>query len=1007
MRRFTHSLLSSCRGLVPLGTWLSLMLGSGSALAEPAPAARYAIEQPSQAMADALRAIARQTGTSVLFEPEAVAGRVARPVSGRLSPIEAIRAALQGTGMSAELMADGAVVVKPGAASTPVSPASGAPASAPANGRSGLVGTGGQPGPEVAQAGTGAEADRDVVGRPETLTRVEVTGSRLKRVDAEGPAPVNVYTRQDIERSGQPSLQRFLAGLSEVSASTGEGGFGSTLGQGTVQLRGLPLGSTLVLINGRRVEAVGSSTGSVFNLNLIPMAAIERVEVVPLGSSAVYGGDALAGVVNVILKHSLEGQSLAARVGSGKGISDGSVSLTTGGRSAEGSYLLMGSYSRSSPLSMLDRGFFRDADYRRFGGTDERLNYCAPGTVSSVDGSNLPGLGASSAGIPASTPGQPLRASDFAATAGQANLCNVWTTGGGVALIHGYETLAVHGLAERRLQGSWAVFGEATVVKDRMQAKDVGLLLDGVTVPAGNPFNPFGVPVSVTAALGPENGVQSFARQSNFTRVLAGVKGELSRDWDAEVTISTSGDRNRAETGNDQTNAAALSAALSSTSPATALNPFTAGRAATDAVLQGIWSDTYRHDRGRKDQLTALARGSLGDGWGAGSVDAVIGAEAARDWYDMSVVGQSEIHGDRSSSAVYGEVRAPLWRAAQPGSTGWDLAALTVAARRDHYSDFGSADTFQGGLEIRPSRHFLIRASGANSFKPPTLLQTHVSDSTFQAAIFRLTDPARGGERITSGTVVRTTNKALAPEQGQARGLGAVWESEDSLGARVSAPYWQLRIRGMIAVLRPQAALDYESLFPGFVTRGPSVNGQPGVVTSVKTAEVNFGRLDTAGTDLDLAYTWKTDAGRLTASLGGTRTQEYRVVVAPGAATVDRLGRRFADFWAPRLKGRLSVGLEDRAWNLSLTSRYLGRYWDAGTSDRRLGGYWTHDLAGGINLKNLWPDLIPGVQSASLGLTVTNLLNREPQYAQGAPFYDVTQADWRGRYASLRLSLDW
>jgi len=101
---------------------------------------------------------------------------------------------------------------------------------------------------------------------------------------------VNVYTRKDIEQSGQPNLERFLAGLNEVSASAGEDSLGATLGQDTVQLRGLPLGTTLVLIDGRRVEAVGSPSANFFNLNLVPMAAIERIEIVPVGSSAVYDG---------------------------------------------------------------------------------------------------------------------------------------------------------------------------------------------------------------------------------------------------------------------------------------------------------------------------------------------------------------------------------------------------------------------------------------------------------------------------------------------------------------------------------------------------------------------------------------------------------------------------------------------------------------------------------------------------------------------------------------------
>jgi iron complex outermembrane receptor protein len=379
----------------------------------------------------------------------------------------------------------------------------------------------------------------------------------------------------------------------------------------------------------------------------------------------------------------------------------------------------------------------------------------------------------------------------------------------------------------------------------------------------------------------------------------------------------------------------------------------------------------------------------------------------ARDWYDQSVSGQSEVHGSRSSSAAFGEVRAPLLRSAGEGADRWDLAAITLAARQDHYSDFGAASTFQGGLEVRPTRGLLIRGSAASSFKPPTILQSHFSDITYDAALFRLVDPARNREAITTGTVVRTVNKELGPETGQARGLGAVWEPADAPGARLSATYWQVRIRGLIGVLRPQAALDYESVFPQFITRGPSVNGQPGVVTSIKNSEANFGRVDTSGVDVDGSYAWKTGLGRVSASAGATRTTDYSVMLAPGAAAVERLGRRFSDFWAPRLKGRLSLGIDGEAWSVGMTSRYLGTYLDLGTSQRHLGGLWTHDATGSLNLKKLWADLFPGFKSASVGVSVANVGDREPEYAQGAPYYDVTQGDWRGRYVSVRLSLDW
>lgn len=979
--------------------------------AEPTLVARYQIEQPSQDMGDALRAIARVTGVSVIFTSKTVAGHTAKAVSGRLSGAEAIAAAVKDTGLESSVTPDGAVVVRPLVQPTavPGTPAGSSPS---------LVRTSASESqPDVVQASADEDAARtpipamkgrqrdDEEGKVESITRVEITGSRLRRVESEGPAPVNVYTARDIEKSGQSSLQRFLVSLNEVSASAGEGGFSRTLGQGTVQLRGLPLGSTLVLVNGRKLQAVGSSTGSVFNLNLIPLAAVERVEVVPSGSSAVYGGDALAGVVNIILKKSINGQSLSARLGSGRGFGDGSISIATGGHNADGNYLLMGSFSRSTPLSSLDRSRFKDADYRSIGGDDERLPYCTPGNVSSVSG-NLPGLSSNVAGIPQVAAGQALSIANFQATAGKPNTCNLYSTGGGAALIHGDQNFGVHALAEHRVVGDWSAFGEIMFVKDRTEAPGRGVLLYNLAVPANNLYNPFGTDVRVTTVLGNENGNSALLRQGRFSRVVAGLKGDIGSDWDAELTASTSIDHGRTVSSNDTTNSAALATALASQTAATAFNPFTSGRAANDDVLRGIMVDTVRRDRGRKDMVSGVVRGRLAQWW-AGPVEVVVGAEGARDWYDVSIPGQSENHGKRNSSAAYGELRAPLLAANDEGRDAWSLAALTLAARRDRYSDFGSASTFQGGLELRPTKNLLIRGSAASSFKPPSLLQTNISGSISQAAIYGLVDPARNNEDISSGTVQRTTNKALMPERGQARGIGAVWEPEGGLGTRVSATYWQLKIRSLIAVLGPQLALDYESIFPGFVTRAPSVNGQLGVVTNIKTAEVNFGRVDTAGTDADLSYAWKTSIGRLTTAIGATRTSEYRVLLAPGASVVDRLGRRFSDFWAPRWKGRMSVSLDERAWSLGATGRYLGSYKDAGTSTRGLGNYWVLDLGGNLNLKKLWPELLPSFSAATLGLTITNVTDREPQFVPGSPNFDVTQADWRGRFVAARLSLDW
>ena len=958
-----------CAGIFSGSALLVLLIYPCGVVAQTAgQVSQVVVELPAQPLADTLRVIARQAGVSILFDPATVNGRISPAVSGRLTATEAIARALEGSGLLADWMKDGSVVVR----AVSAVPAASAPSAST---------------------------------RPAELQKVDITGSRLARIAAEGPTPVNVYTRDDIDRSGQPTLERFLSSLNEVSSSQGEGSFGGTLGQSTVQLRGLPLGSTLVLINGRRVQAVGSSSADFFDLSLIPMAAIERVEIVPVGSSAVYGGDALAGVVNVILKKSLDGASLVASLGSGKRNGDSSLSLATGRSSDDGSFLVLGSYSRSTPLNTSELGFFRDGDYRRYGGSDVRTRDCTPGTVSSTSGANLPGLGASFAGIPAAGVGQALQVSDFAGTAGQANLCNPYAAGAGYPLIQGKETSGLHASGERRLGGSWALFGEVTAARERVWANQSGLTLDDVTVPASNPYNPFGQDVQVTSVLGPANGVQGYERRTNFARVLAGLRGDLGAGWDAEFTVSTTLDNGGSRSRNSAENDTALNAALSASSADAALNPFTTGRAASDQVLQGIWSDALRTSHGSRNQATAFVRGSAFQ-LPAGATEVVVGGEFSRDAYATAIPEVLDVRTSRRADAIFGELRAPLWRSYAGSGRAWDLAALTVAGRRDHYSDFGSAGTYQGGLEVRPARDLLLRASTATSFKPPTLLETNVQEADYPAALFGLTDPARNNVPIDSGEVVLGTNPSLKPEHGRANSLGAVWEPESSPGTRLALTAWRVKIDSVISIPFPQTVLDNETLFPGFIERGPSVNGQPGPVTRILYSYVNFGGIQTSGLDIDAVHTWRTALGRLTLGASATRATDYGVALAPGSPVQDRLGRRADDYWAPRWKGRTSAAFERDGWSVGITGRYLGSYLDEQPSDRRLGNYWMYDVAASVDLKKLGLS-VGSTKKATLSAGIVNLLNRQPEFVSTAPYYDVTQADWRGRYASVRLAVDW
>src|SRR5215469_4203578 len=165
------------------------------------------------------------------------------------------------------------------------------------------------------------------------LEEVLVTGTRLNLTPAEATQQIQVFTQEDIERSGQSTAADFLNTLPVTSLIVDPGSLQTVNAATGVRLRGLPLGTTLVLIDGRRVGISGGAAyDDIFDLTNIPLAAVDRIEVLPQGSSAVYGSDAIAGVVNIILKKNFEGFAGAVRYGAADETHEVNTNLAWGKR---------------------------------------------------------------------------------------------------------------------------------------------------------------------------------------------------------------------------------------------------------------------------------------------------------------------------------------------------------------------------------------------------------------------------------------------------------------------------------------------------------------------------------------------------------------------------------------------------------------------------------------------------------------------------------------------------
>lgn len=251
---------------------------------------------------------------------------------------------------------------------------------------------------------------------PAKLEGIVVVGSRLPEAAGQSAQDIHIYDLERIEQSGQSTLGDFLATIPEVSLAAPQ----NTTIANPVRLRGAIFGSALILINGRRVQAVtgGAATFGFFDVNTIPLSLVERIEVLPTGSSAIYGADALAGVVNIVLRSNVTGFQAGAGYQSAKN-TDQKLAWAGGGWQA-GNFSLtaMATYSERTSLFGKDRDITANPDLRRFGGPNLGTPaFGVPANVSALSG-NLPGLNSSFAAVPVGSSGIGLKPSDFAATAG-------------------------------------------------------------------------------------------------------------------------------------------------------------------------------------------------------------------------------------------------------------------------------------------------------------------------------------------------------------------------------------------------------------------------------------------------------------------------------------------------------------------------------------------------------------------------------------------------------------
>jgi outer membrane receptor protein involved in Fe transport len=622
------------------------------------------------------------------------------------------------------------------------------------------------------------------------LEKFEVTGSRILRADVEGPAPVQVINRETIEVTGASTVQDVLLKLPSNFAGVTENinNQGATGGSNRASLRGLGAETTLVLVNGRRIAPSAAAGASSFvNINSIPLAAVERIEVLPDGASSIYGSDAIAGVINVILRKDYQGTEATVRYGNTfkKDVGERRFNLVTGASSAKSNVvMILDYYSRNSQLR-LEREFSSTADQssRSADGIDFRSPTGNPGTVYLRPGSayftatnplGLPANPSGIFGIPDGSTGIWTNAAAFASTLLR-GVERTFDFAGPNQNVPEQIRVGFNTIGNYKLNDYISSYAEVsynrTETRVFLAATPVSAFGAANVIPANNPYNPFGE--AVNFRFRPlDVGPRTNDIQTDDYRILGGFKGEINDRWNYDASYMLTSSK-IADLGTHYIVTSDVIAAASGTlarAPGRFLNVFGDKQGNDPALLRALDNTVTTNGELRQQTLAGQIGGDLFDIW-AGPIGVSIGGEKRRE--RLTVVldpltqtgafagsgTRENTNGARIVTSAYAELSIPLV-SKQQGFRWLQSAELQVAGRTEKYDTSGGAKVTANkpkvAIALKPTKELVVRFSYSEGFRAPSLFELF---SGANGSFPSVNDPLRGNtaaQATVSGDLVNT-----------------------------------------------------------------------------------------------------------------------------------------------------------------------------------------------------------------------------------------------------------
>ncbi|WP_226644933.1 TonB-dependent receptor plug domain-containing protein [Microbulbifer variabilis] len=879
-------------------------------------------------------------------------------------------------------------------------------------------------------ASSGVFAQESIPG-PE-VEEVVVTGSRIARDPLSTTGPITLVDSEAIQRSGVGTIDELLnqlpsMGTTGINANDNNGGAGLSF----VDLRNLGSARTLVLVNGRRFVSSSSGVSSAVDMNNIPVDMIDRIEVLTDGASAVYGSDAVAGVINVVMKDSFDGVRINARAGATEagGGENGELSITFGKEFDRGQFIGNVTHSQRDEITYKDRDWAGlessmsptgniYTDYGKFGvdsdgktlgafsyydigqymwlsGSMERTSFTGSGTFSITDAVEFYGEGS----YTSKTTNQQLAAQPMYNSNGlkitadhlpaevQAQLADAWQEAEDAYQI---ELAAYNAaLAEWKSQGS-----PKDLKPSEPEASHGDTWQAGLTDVRLRPVT---------------GGTRDSEQQTETYRILGGLRGDLANGWGWDTFLSYGKNEGENTVGNS-INKTLMQQVLDGTSGIAEENIQLLG-GMSDEVIDYI-SYTDREDN--EYEMLNFGASLTGDieaiQFQGGALGFASGIEYRKESGEFNPSAETQsgatysnqqdaTSGDFAVTEVFAEFNLPILSGAKFA----DELSVDAAIRYSDYDTFGGQATYKLGAVYAPTENLRFRSSLSTAFRAPGIYELYSGTAQSYEYLIDPCDTSKnntdgqgsycsevGSNFTQAGNQIVTNiggNEDLQPEESTSFTAGIVWTPAFTEDLSITLDYFNVEIENAIT------STDLQQLLDDCYRLGVETACDPTLVQRDSTGQIvhlegslqNIGEIKTSGIDIDVVQNFHYDTGKLALRAQATHLLKYDVYNSQTNQTTDNV-----DYIG-------TTGDAYTKWRGLASATWYADNWDFGADVQYIGDghspYLNVPSHTYLNLKAGW-DVNEAMR---LTAGIDNVTDREPSTTSGSDWNGTY--DFQGRYA--------